>query len=51
MDTDIVRKMIPTLMSMIPADEPGELTTVKWEEMQFGVAIDDDFFSLRKLQQ
>ncbi len=44
-------KMIPTLMSMIPADEPDELTTVKWEEIQFGVAIDDDFFSLRKLQQ
>jgi len=44
-------KMIPTLMSMIPADEPGESTTVKWEEIQFDVAIDDEFFSLRKLQQ
>ena len=44
-------KMIPTLMSVIPANEPDELTTVKWEEIQFGVAIDDDFFSLRKLQQ
>ena len=44
-------KMIPTLMSMIPADEPYESTTVKWEEIQFSVAIDDDFFSLRQLQQ
>ena len=44
-------KMIPTLMSMIPADELGESTTVKWEEIQFDVAIDDEFFSLRKLQQ
>ena len=44
-------KMIPTLMSMIPADEPAESTTVKWEEIQFDVAIDDEFFSLRKLQQ
>ena len=44
-------KMIPTLMSIIPADEPGESTTVKWEEIQFDVAIDDEFFSLRKLQQ
>ena len=44
-------KMIPTLMTMIPAEEPEESTTVKWEEIQFGVAIDDDFFSLRKLQQ
>ena len=44
-------KMIPTMMKMIPIDEPGESTTVKWEEIQFDVAIDDDFFSLRKLQQ
>jgi len=44
-------KMIPTMMNMIPTDEPGESTTVKWEEIQFDVAIDDDFFSLRKLQQ
>ena len=44
-------KMIPTMMNMIPADEPGESTTVKWEEIQFDVTIDDDFFSLRKLQQ
>ena len=44
-------KMIPTLMSVIPADEPGESTTVKWEEIQFDITIDDDFFSLRKLQQ
>ena len=44
-------KMIPTLMNMIPADEPGESTTVKWEEIQFDVAIDDEFFSLRELQQ
>ena len=44
-------KMIPTLMSMIPADESGESTTVKWDEILFDVAIDDEFFSLRKLQQ
>ena len=44
-------KMIPTLMRMFPADEPGESTTVKWDEIQFDVAIDDEFFSLRKLQQ
>ena len=44
-------KMIPTMMNMIPIDEPGESTTVKWEKIQFDVAIDDDFFSLRNLQQ
>jgi len=44
-------KMIPTQMNMIPTDEPGESTNVRWEEIQFGVSIDDEFFSLRKLQQ
>ena len=44
-------KIIPTLMSMIPADEPDETTIVRWEEIQFDVSIDDEFFSLRKLQQ
>ena len=44
-------KMIPTMMNMIPTDEPGESTTVKWEEVKFDVTIGDDFFSLRKLQQ
>jgi outer membrane lipoprotein-sorting protein len=44
-------KTIPTLMTMIPAYELDESTTVKWEKIQFDVAIDDDFFSLRKLQQ
>ena len=44
-------KMIPTRMSMIPVDEPNESTVVSWEEIQFGISIDDEFFSLRKLQQ
>ena len=44
-------KIIPTLMSMIPTDEPDESTIVRWEEIQFDVSIDDEFFSLRKLQQ
>ena len=44
-------KIIPTKMSMIPTNELGESTTVKWEEIQFDVTIDDEFFSLRKLQQ
>ena len=43
--------MIPTIMNMIPTDEPGESTTVKWEAVQFDVTIDDEFFSLRKMQQ
>ena len=44
-------KMIPTQMVMIPLENPGESTTVQWEEMEFNPNLDDDFFSLRKLQQ
>ena len=44
-------KMIPTQMVMIPLENPGESTTVQWEEMEFDPKLDDDFFSLRKLQQ
>ena len=44
-------KMVPTLMSMFPADEPNESTIVRWEEIQFDITIDDEFFSLRKMQQ
>ena len=44
-------KMIPTLMSISPADEPNESTIVRWEEIQFDITIDDEFFSLRTMQQ
>ena len=44
-------KMIPTQMVMIPLENPGESTTVQWEEMEFNPNLDDEFFSLRKLQQ
>ena len=44
-------KMVPTLMSMFPADEPNESTIVRWEEIQFDITIDNEFFSLRKMQQ
>ena len=44
-------KMIPTQMVMIPLENLGESTIVQWEEMEFNPNLDDDFFSLRKLQQ
>ena len=44
-------KMIPTQMNMIPADEPGESNKVRWEKIKFGIEINNEFFSLHKLQQ
>jgi hypothetical protein len=44
-------KKIPAQMIMIPVDEPGESTAIQWKKIQFDLTINDDFFSLRKLQQ
>ena len=37
-------KMIPTQMTMIPVDEPGESTAIQWKKIQFDLTISDDFF-------
>ena len=44
-------RMIPAQMTMIPVDEPGESTAIQWKKIQFDLVINDDFFSLRNLQQ
>ncbi len=44
-------KKIPLQMKMVPTDEPGESTAILWEKIEFDLAIKDDFFSLRKLQE
>ena len=44
-------KKIPLQMKMTPIDEPGESTAILWEKIEFDLAIKDDFFSLRKLQE
>ena len=37
-------------MDMRPADKPDERTTLRYDELQFGVDVDESFFSLRTLQ-
>ena len=44
-------KKIPLQMKMVPTDEPEESTAILWEKIEFDIAIKDDFFSLRKLQE
>ena len=44
-------KKIPLQMKMVPTDEPDESTVILWEKIDFDLAIKDDFFSLRKLQE
>ena len=44
-------KKIPLQMKMMPTEEPEESTAILWEKIEFDLAIKDDFFSLRKLQE
>jgi hypothetical protein len=43
-------RVVPTLTDMRPADQPSERTTVRYEGLDFGVEIDESFFSLRNLK-
>ncbi len=44
-------RLIPGIMNMFPADEPGERTTLRYEELEFDIDLEDSFFSLRTLQR
>ena len=43
-------RVMPKLMDMRPADKPDERTTLRYDELEFDVDIDESFFSLRTLQ-
>ena len=44
-------RSIPTLMEMIPADEPNHKTIIRYKEMSFDIDIDDSFFSLQNMKR
>jgi outer membrane lipoprotein-sorting protein len=41
----------PMVMRVVPADKPGEYTQLTYEDLRFGVKIDDAFFSLSTLKR
>jgi outer membrane lipoprotein-sorting protein len=43
-------RLVPARMDVVPADEPGERTTMHYEELEFDVGLTPDFFSLRNLR-
>jgi outer membrane lipoprotein-sorting protein len=47
---EIGGRRLPTTMTVVPADEPGEYTRIHYERITFDVDLEDDFFSLRALQ-
>jgi outer membrane lipoprotein-sorting protein len=42
---------LPTKLTVVPADKPGESTVLHYQSLQFDVPLDDQFFSLRTLQR
>lgn len=44
-------RRVPSLMLVLPADEPDEFTELVYEKMSFGVDLGDSFFSLQQLRR
>lgn len=43
-------RLVPAVMTVEPADKPGEYTRVVYEDLEFDVDLSEDFFSLRNLR-
>lgn len=43
-------RTMPRLMDMRPADKPEERTTMRYDDIEYDIGIDESFFSLRTLQ-
>ena len=43
-------RLVPAIMRMVPEDDPGEYTEVRYEELEFDVDLSPDYFSLRQLR-
>jgi len=48
---DVGDRTIPTRYTMIPADKEGHKTIMKFQEIEFGVEIEDRFFSIQNMKQ
>ena len=49
--TEFAGRLVPAVMDMQPHDKPGERTTIRYEELEFDLDIDESFFSLKRLQR
>ena len=43
-------RIVPAVMEMHPADKPSERTTMRYDELEFDIDIDQSFFSLQTLK-
>ena len=43
--------LLPSVLEVIPADEPGNKTIVTYVNVDFDVAIKEDFFSVQQAKR
>ena len=44
-------KLLPSVLEMIPADEPGHKTVITYKDLKFGIDIDKHFFSVQNMKR
>lgn len=44
-------RTIPTRYTIIPADKPGQKTTLEFVQVRFNIKIDDSFFTIQNMKQ
>jgi outer membrane lipoprotein-sorting protein len=44
-------RLVPAVMNMVPADEPGERTTMIYDDLEFNIDLNESFFSLQTLKR
>ena len=44
-------RVVPAVMNMLPADKPGERTTMIYDNLEFDIDLDKSFFSLQTLKR
>ncbi len=44
-------RLVPSVMTMQPADKPAESTSLRYDNLDFDVDLDESFFSLRALKR
>ena len=38
-------RLVPTVMILVPEDKPEEMTVIKYESLELGLGLKEDFFS------
>lgn len=43
-------RMLPSIMEMVPADKEGHKTVMHYDDLRFGIDVDEDFFTVRNMK-